>query len=294
MRKKNLLKVFCCLLALICLLPACERKSPLLTHADDVGDLKTDYAAIDLMESSDYSIENKESETLSLVSHPIRDEAGMIANKNYTPEGTIKYFNESATDCSVYGRWRTYQVPFSETYTMSIYDDPDRLKELEQMDISEEDREKLKKLKIHSESRVTYYAEGNTIEQFTGGHWSKAVHHCNNVVELYGDLSELRVCFNFTKGTLYTKGAPYGPPARSWKNAYAIHGNGKDHVIIALVDGEIRTEGMVGNYTVTRRSEAEGMATTFEYNQNGKLLHTEEEDPSRQEFGDFRAEQPLC
>lgn len=283
--------MFCCLLALICLLPGCERKSPLLAHADDIGDLKTDYAAIDLIEETNstkgmgYTIENEEGETLSLVRISKSQPSG--------PVGTMESLNEAEAGHAGFNRYKIFQVPFSKTYTVSALVRPTYWVENRGMPEDE-----VMELKNKTQSRVSYYSEGNTIEQLTEGYYAmeqtdedyynKIVHHCNNVVELYGDLSELWVCFNITEGTKFGKPDVGKRKQRvEGQNTYIVHGSGKDHVIIALVDGEIRTEGMVGNYTVTRRLEDEDSDARLEYDETGKLLHTET-GYYQEEFHDFR------
>lgn len=265
MKKKCFSSVLCCLLALFCLFSGCERKSPLLVHADDVGDLKTDYAAIDLIHHFGYSIENGEGETLSRVPETTSHEDGKPdeGDKDIVG-GTMEYSKEATAGYTRSGgRWRTYQVPFSQTFTVN-----NNISQayVDMGVISEKD---VRKLDI--ESRVSFYTEDSTIEQLTRGYWSKAVHHCNNVVELYGDLSEFGVCFSISEGVKF--GEPW--PFIGQKAAYIIRGTGKDHVVIALVDGKIQAEGMVGNYTVTWKREHESWNTRQEYDENGKLLHTE-------------------
>ncbi len=254
MKKTLFLKIFCCLL-ILCLLSGCGPKSSLLAHADDTDGLKKDLAEISLWCHIGYSIENSRGEKLQYL--PDSEETGehIITGEHYKPEGNMKYSGETRDSFKV--GWHRFQVPFSQSFTVH----EDYLTAAVEQEVFT--TEEIKEVDYETESHATFYFEDNmTVFQDTWGDWNKAIHHCNNVVELFGGLSEFTITFRMLKNSL--------PPALA--DSYEISGAGKGHVIAAFENGEILTEGMEGNYTVTVNDYF-----VYEYDETGHLLSTTEE-----------------
>lgn len=256
MEKKFFQKMLCCL-AIVLLLSGCagKEKSPLLAHADDdTGHTK--FAELWLYRRLGYSIENAEGETLQFVSDP------ESPDKSVKAEGNLDYYALDPVDDS----YKIFLSLFSKSFTVQN----DYVgTALEEGLITEKELEEDTNV-LFTNSHIVYYLEdGTVVSQAAGGKYDKAVHHCNNVIELFGDLSEF--CIKFVV-------LNQDPNYKITENEYyQLDGSGKDHVIVALVDGEIKTEGMVSNYTVYKSVIDKDIHITKEYDETGKLLSTTEE-----------------
>lgn len=265
MKRSLFLKVCCCLLA-ICLLSGCAPKSPLLAHADDDTGLNKETAILRLYKASRVTnAEGKEIGWYTKLNHPfekIEDWAGIDVEPQGNMEHTVhSYDGKDEIDL---------EIPFSKSFTVySIYR---RLP----AEVSAENQ--LRNKPIQVSSGVTFYTgtSDNRNGQSVCGSWGKAVHHCNNVIELYDCLPELE----FTVCMVVDD--PSSTPKKESYNIYEIEGKGGDHVIVALADGKVLADGMECNYTVTRTTytgwERDKYVTVKEeYDKDGNLLSTTEE-----------------
>lgn len=251
MKRNAFLKALCCLLA-VCLLSGCTSKSPLLANADDTNGLE-DTVSIELDHfCSVKNAEGKELRWFSLSGDPFW-ETDSRENYTYKLEGTMEYHLFSEDEFKV-----SFATPFSKTFTVSsVYElFPDRISAANEHVVKEIG----KKLSPKVSARFDY-TDDSSSGQSIEGDWSRIVFHCNKVTELYGDLDKFNIFLFGSSGT------------------YDLEGSGGDHVIVALVDGEIKTEGMVGNYTVTHTNQTGDKMTTIvrEYDETGNLLSTTEE-----------------
>lgn len=254
MKRSLFLKALCCLLAL-CLLSGCTPKSPLLAHADDDSELGREFAAV-YLEKYNYSIENQEKESIYLTPHPEFKDCFLL-------DGTMLSQEEKEKCGRLWIRDQVFskriQVPFSKSFTVC---EPVKAAQWEPGESPENESEG--DYEFRTESCVCFRKEdGIEVTQLAYGSWDKAVHHCNTVIELYGDLSRFRICF-------VRREEPH------YDTRYTLDGAGKDHVIAALVDGEVLTEGLAENYTVTITGWGIGLIRK-EYDQYGNLISTTEE-----------------
>lgn len=267
MKRSLFLKVCCCLLA-VCLLSGCAPKSPLLAHADDdTGLLKTGIDVTLRRFSGIKNAKGKELRFFSKTENPFQKIGDSLSDSSPL-EGNMSY--EVVSKDEEKGKIGL-KLPFSKTFTVySLY-------HYFPEDVAARNKVWQKELltKVSAEVNLTFSGI-STVYQSISGDWEKIVFHCNNVTELYGDLEEFEA--NIKVDSVLSE----DKKLKKKTDRYILEGSGRDHVILALADGELLTEGMEGNYTVTHKiytdwEKDKDVTVKEEYDQDGNLLSTTEE-----------------
>ncbi len=264
MKNSAFLKAFSCLLVL-CLLSGCKPKSELLINADDDTGLNKETATLTICRVS--SAENAEGDKISWYTK-VDDPFEIIKNPedvDTEPQGDMQH----TVDYS-YGTKAHLEVPFSRSFTVhSIYEHFPA-----EVSARNKSRQEDSKEPIQVNSSIKYETDSRTMSQGVSGEWSKVVYHCNNVTEIYTGYAGSKFSLRYFVSNKFPEVEP-----TLKEDVYDLNGSGGDHVIIALIDGEILTEGMEGNYTVSHYHRVNNNITTteMEYDKDGNLLSATEE-----------------
>ncbi len=259
MKKRLAFKTLCCLPA-VCMLLGCTGESKLLAIADDDTYMQETTVDGTLFDFKGYRIVNAEGKELHYVSFDPEH-----SDNYHGPEGTMEFtdshlpsFNDYENFWSEKPFCNRLRFPFTKRFTFERYQNEEESwsdKTLSEFTFCKEEKEK---------------GVRTTTRQSVFGFCSKVVHHCNNVIELEGDLSDLLVGFN-----VKVFAEPTDTEISNF--SYLLRVDGGDRVVVALIDGKIVTEGMASGYTTRTRAQTqdnETMAVINEYDKDGNLLNT--------------------